>query len=84
MRARVKRRPSVVALLDRVRTPARTGFYAVARRLPRSGLVAFTNGVFDPGTGTLRPGRREDLLTKHAPIPYDPANPECLQWLERC
>jgi hypothetical protein len=54
-----------------------------AEDLDRSGLVAFTNGVFDPGTGALRPGRREDLLTKHAPIPYDPANPECLQWLER-
>jgi hypothetical protein len=54
-----------------------------AEDLDRGGLVAFTNGVFDPGTGALRPGRREDLLTKHVPIPYDPANPECIQQLGR-
>jgi len=49
--------------------------------LDRGDLVAFSNGVFDPGTGSLRPGRREDLLTKHVPIPYDPSNPECSRWL---
>lgn len=54
-----------------------------AEDLDRPGLVAFANGVYDRAVGTFRPGRREDLLTKHAPIAYDPASQECLQWIEQ-
>jgi hypothetical protein len=50
--------------------------------LDRGDLVAFSNGVFDPRTGSLRPGRREDLLTKHVSMPYDSANPECARYLQ--
>lgn len=50
--------------------------------LDRGDLVAFANGVFDLKKGNLRPGRREDLLTKHAPFPYEPSDPKCQQWLE--
>lgn len=41
--------------------------------LDQGELVAFANGVFDPVTGSLRPGRRSDMLSKRAPFPYDPA-----------
>ena len=43
--ARVKRRPAVVGLQDRLRGPLRTGVYRVARRLPRSGMVAFESNL---------------------------------------
>ncbi len=45
VRARIKRQRSVVAVLDRVRKPTRAAFYAVARTLPRSGLVAFESNL---------------------------------------
>ena len=54
----------------------------LAEDLDRGDLVAFSNGVFDPRTGSLRPGRREDLLTKHVAMPYDSANPECARCLK--
>jgi len=50
--------------------------------LDRDGLAAFSNGVLELDGRTFRPGRREDLLTKHAPFPYDPENPACAQWLQ--
>jgi CDP-glycerol glycerophosphotransferase len=45
VRARLKRRRLVVTMLDRVRQPTRTGIYALARKLPRSGLVAFESNL---------------------------------------
>jgi len=45
-------------------------------------LTAFTNGVLDTVTGEFRDGRREDLLTKHAPIPYSASKKECIQWIK--
>ncbi|MFL6165239.1 MAG: CDP-glycerol glycerophosphotransferase family protein [Ornithinibacter sp.] len=45
LRARLRRRPLVVAVRERVSTPTRTGLYALARTLPRSGLVAFESNL---------------------------------------
>ena len=42
-------------------------------------LLNCTNGTLDLTTGTLRPHRREDLLTKCLPIAYD-ADAPCEQW----
>lgn len=53
-----------------------------ADSLNRGNLVAFTNGVLDTVTGAFRDGRREDLLTKHAPIPYSATKKECIQWIK--
>jgi putative DNA primase/helicase len=43
------------------------------------------NGTLDLRTGTLRPHRREDLITKLAPVAYDPAAtaPTWTRFLER-
>ena len=43
------------------------------------------NGTLDLQTGELRPHRREDLITKLAPVPYDPAAtcPLFLAFLDR-
>lgn len=38
------------------------------------------NGTLNLRTGALRPHRREDLLTKLAPVPYD-SNATCPTWL---
>jgi len=43
-------------------------------------LLNCVNGTVDLRTGELRPHRREDLITKLAPVHYNPAA-KCLQWL---
>jgi putative DNA primase/helicase len=43
-------------------------------------LLNVLNGTIDLRTGMLRPHRREDLITKLAPVTYDPAA-ACPQWL---
>ena len=45
-----------------------------------SWLLNVENGTIDLRTGTLRPHQREDLLTKLAPVQYDPAA-EAPRWL---
>jgi P4 family phage/plasmid primase-like protien len=42
-------------------------------------LLNCLNGTLDLRTGELRPHRREDLLTKLVPWPYDPQAP-CPEW----
>lgn len=42
-------------------------------------LLNLKNGTLDLRTGELRPHRREDLLTKIAPVEYDPAA-KCPRW----
>jgi putative DNA primase/helicase len=42
-------------------------------------LLNVANGTLDLRTGTLRPHRREDLLTKLAPVAYDP-EATCPRW----
>lgn len=42
-------------------------------------LLNCANGTLDLRTGRLRDHRREDLLTKHAPVEYDP-NAEAPAW----
>jgi putative DNA primase/helicase len=44
-------------------------------------LLNVKNGTIDLRTGQLRPHRREDLLTKMAPVHHDPDAP-CPRWLE--
>jgi putative DNA primase/helicase len=39
------------------------------------------NGTIDLRTGTLRPHRREDLLMKQSPVPFDP-QALCQRWLQ--
>jgi putative DNA primase/helicase len=48
-------------------------------------LLGVENGVVDLRTGELRPGRPEDRITKHAPVPYEPDStcPRFLAFLER-
>lgn len=55
-----------------------------AEDIDRPGLAAFADGVFDPSAGGIRPGRRDDLLTRHLPVPFDSQKPECRRWLQRC
>lgn len=43
-------------------------------------LLNVANGTIDLRTGELRPHRREDLITKLAPVVYDP-NATCPNWL---
>ncbi|MDZ4779593.1 MAG: phage/plasmid primase, P4 family [Planctomycetia bacterium] len=43
-------------------------------------LLNVENGTLDLRSGKLQPHRRDDLLTKLAPVVYDPAA-ECPQWL---
>ena len=43
-------------------------------------LLNVENGTLDLRTGTLRPHRREDLLTRLAPVVYDPCA-TCPRWL---
>jgi len=43
-------------------------------------LLNITNGTLELKTGTLRPHRREDLITKMAPVTFDP-NAQCPTWL---
>jgi putative DNA primase/helicase len=43
-------------------------------------LLNVQNGTVDLHSGTLRPHRREDLITKVLPIPYDP-EATCPRWL---
>jgi putative DNA primase/helicase len=44
-------------------------------------LLNVQNGTIDLHTGELRAHRREDLITKLAPVAYDPDAP-CPQWLK--
>lgn len=44
-------------------------------------LLNVRNGTVDLRTGTLRPHQREDLITKLAPVDYDP-EADCPTWLE--
>ena len=44
-------------------------------------LVGVENGVIDLRTGELRPGKQEDLITKHCPVAYDP-QAACPRWLQ--
>jgi len=44
-------------------------------------LLGVANGVIDLRTGMLRFAQREDLITKHSPIPYDP-RARCPNWLK--
>ncbi len=48
-------------------------------------LLNVNNGTIDLRTGELRPHRREDLITKLAPVEYDPAAtcPLWMKFLER-
>jgi putative DNA primase/helicase len=43
-------------------------------------LLACPNGTLDLKTGRLRPARREDLITRCAPVAFDPAA-ACPRWL---
>jgi putative DNA primase/helicase len=43
-------------------------------------VLGVENGVLDLRTGKLRPARREDLITKRAPVVYDP-KATCQEWL---
>jgi len=43
-------------------------------------LLSVQNGTLDLRTGILRPADRADLMTKAAPVVYDPAA-KCEQWL---
>ncbi len=91
LRARLKRRPPVVALLDRVRTPARTAFYAMARTLPRSGLVAFESNLgadYGDSPGAIHQAIRARGLqvrtgwvaTTNAPVPPGSVRLDRLGW----
>ncbi len=42
-------------------------------------LLNVLNGTLDLRTGQLRPHRREDLITKCIPVPYDP-QAQCPRW----
>src|SRR5262249_26244215 len=44
-------------------------------------LLNVLNGTLDLRTGELRPHRREDLITKLAPVEYDPSA-RCPLWLK--
>jgi putative DNA primase/helicase len=44
-------------------------------------LLNVANGTIDLRTGTLRPHRREDLITRLAPVEYRPAA-KCPRWLK--
>ncbi len=91
LRARTRRRPSVVAVMDRVRTPTRTGIYALARTLPRSGLVAFESNLgadYGDSPGAIHraiQARGLDVRTgwvarTHAPVPEGSVRLERLGW----
>jgi putative DNA primase/helicase len=57
------------------------GIPVVAAQLDRDPfLFNVKNGELDLRTGGLRPHRREDLITKLAPVDYDPDAP-CPRWL---
>lgn len=43
-------------------------------------LLNCDNGTVEQRTGTLRQHRREDMITKLCPVPYDP-NAQCPTWL---
>lgn len=43
-------------------------------------LLNVANGTVDLRTGELRPHRREDMITRQAPVAYDPAA-ACPRWL---
>ncbi|MBX3674323.1 MAG: primase C-terminal domain-containing protein [Burkholderiales bacterium] len=42
-------------------------------------LLGVSNGIVDLPTGKLRPARSEDLITKHAPVVFDPTA-RCPTW----
>jgi putative DNA primase/helicase len=44
-------------------------------------LLGVANGVIDLRTGKLRPGRREDRITMHTLVPFDP-EAKCPGWLK--
>jgi len=44
-------------------------------------LMNVLNGTVDLRSGTLRPHTREDLITKLAPVEYDPAA-QCPRWMQ--
>jgi CDP-glycerol glycerophosphotransferase len=78
--ARVKRRPAVKELQERVTDPLRRGVYRVARALPRSGLVAFESNLgadYGDSPGAIHRALRERGLavrtgwvsTTDAPVP---------------
>ena len=88
---RVKRRPAFVAVQDRVRGPLRTGVYAVARTLPRSGLVTFESNLgadYGDSPGAIHRALRERGLpvttgwvsTTAAPVPEGSVRLERLGW----
>lgn len=76
------RKSETPAGLERMLEIAALELSVSADDLDRGDLTAFANGVFDTSTGTFRPGKREDLVTKRVRIPYDPSHPACIQGLK--
>jgi putative DNA primase/helicase len=57
--------------------PSESGMTVVADDLDRNPmLLNVSNGTIDLTTGTLRPHRQEDMITKLAPVEFDP-DAEC-------
>jgi CDP-glycerol glycerophosphotransferase len=88
---RIRRRPAVKAIQDRLREPLRTGVYRVARRLPRSGVVVFESNLgadYGDSPGAIHRVLRERGLdvptawvsTTDAPPPPGSARLERLGW----
>jgi putative DNA primase/helicase len=62
--------------------PSEPGVPVLANQLDQDPLLFnCANGTLDLRTGQLRAHRREDLLTKLAPVTYDP-NAQCPRWLK--
>jgi CDP-glycerol glycerophosphotransferase len=88
---RVKRRHAFIAVQDWVRGPLRTGVYAVARTLPRSGLVMFESNLgadYGDSPGAIHRALRDRGLpvstgwvaATPAPVPEDSVRLERLGW----
>jgi putative DNA primase/helicase len=72
--------PRINAMLDLARSEP--GIPVLPEDLDRDGwLLNCVNGTLDLRTGQLREHRREDLLTKLSPTPYEP-NAACPHWLK--